>query len=94
MDASSLFGFACIASPPTRIPSFVLVVRSSTLIAVHLSAGQASRLSPYPVSMADSQQKEIDAFLSFLATFTLSRPVLAASDLSDGAALFEVLQVV
>ena len=44
--------------------------------------------------MADDLQKETDAFFSFFSTFELSRPVLAVSDLSDGAALFEVLQIV
>ncbi|KAI5124070.1 hypothetical protein M0805_003897 [Coniferiporia weirii] len=39
-------------------------------------------------------QKEQDAFFALLATFDLSRPVVSVSDLSDGAALFEVLQVV
>ena len=44
--------------------------------------------------MSDAQRKELNAFLSFLATFDLARPVTAPSDLSDGAALFEVLSLV
>ena len=44
--------------------------------------------------MTDDLRKETDAFFSFFSTFDLSRPVLAVSDLSDGAALFEVLQIV
>ncbi|KAG6910913.1 hypothetical protein DXG01_006596 [Tephrocybe rancida] len=47
-------------------------------------------------AMADSsqQRKELAAFVNFFATFTLSRPVTTLSDLSDGAALFEVLSLV
>ncbi|KIJ99580.1 hypothetical protein K443DRAFT_679841 [Laccaria amethystina LaAM-08-1] len=41
-----------------------------------------------------SQRKEIEAFFNFFATFTLARPVTVVSDLSDGAALFEVLSLV
>lgn len=46
--------------------------------------------------MAESiqQRKEIDAFFNFFATFTLARSVTTVSDLSDGAALFEVLSLV
>ena len=44
--------------------------------------------------MSDAQRKELSAFLSFLATFDLARPVTTPSDLSDGAALFEVLSLV
>lgn len=45
--------------------------------------------------MTDSpQRKEIEAFFNFFATFTLARPVTVVSDLSDGAALFEVLSLV
>lgn len=44
--------------------------------------------------MSDAQRKELSAFLSFLATFDLARPVTTPSDLSDGAALFEVLCLV
>lgn len=40
---------------------------------------------------ADSLRKEQDAFFSFFATFQLTRPVTTISDLSDGAALFEIL---
>ncbi|KAG6833504.1 hypothetical protein H0H87_006076 [Tephrocybe sp. NHM501043] len=47
-------------------------------------------------AMADSsqQRKELAAFVNFFATFKLSRPVTTLSDLSDGAALFEVLTLV
>ncbi|KAJ3545756.1 hypothetical protein NM688_g5588 [Phlebia brevispora] len=44
--------------------------------------------------MSDAQRKELDAFISFLATFNLTRPVTTVADLSDGAALFEVLSLV
>ena len=42
----------------------------------------------------DSQRKELNAFFSFFAAFDLARPVTTLSDLSDGAALFEVLSLV
>ncbi|TFK82645.1 HOOK-domain-containing protein [Polyporus arcularius HHB13444] len=42
----------------------------------------------------DSQKKELNAFFSYFATFDLSRPVTTVADLSDGAALFEILSVV
>ncbi|KAI0371779.1 HOOK-domain-containing protein [Pilatotrama ljubarskyi] len=42
----------------------------------------------------DSQKKELNAFLSFFATFDLARPVTTIADLSDGAALFEILSIV
>ncbi|KAG6861873.1 hypothetical protein C0995_010579 [Termitomyces sp. Mi166 len=47
-------------------------------------------------AMADSSQQrdELAAFFNFFATFNLSRPVLTLSDLSDGAALFEILTLV
>lgn len=41
-----------------------------------------------------SQRKEIDAFFNFFATFNLARPVTTVADLTDGAALFEVLALV
>ena len=44
--------------------------------------------------MANDMDKETDAILAFLVTFNLSNPILSLSDLSDGSALFEVLQVV
>ncbi|KAI0948399.1 hypothetical protein AcV7_009155 [Taiwanofungus camphoratus] len=44
--------------------------------------------------MSDSQRKELNAFFSFFATFDLTRPVTTVADLSDGAALFEVLSLV
>ena len=45
--------------------------------------------------MSDSSQhKEIDAFFNFFATFSLTRPVSTVGDLSDGAALFEILSEV
>ena len=40
------------------------------------------------------QQRELDAFLAFFATFDLARRVTDVADLSDGAALFEVLSLV
>ena len=42
----------------------------------------------------DSQKKELNAFFSFFATFDLARPVTTIADLSDGAALFEILSIV
>ncbi|RPD65844.1 HOOK-domain-containing protein [Lentinus tigrinus ALCF2SS1-7] len=42
----------------------------------------------------DSQKKELNAFFSYFATFDLARPVTTIADLSDGAALFEILSVV
>ncbi|PIL23739.1 hypothetical protein GSI_13489 [Ganoderma sinense ZZ0214-1] len=42
----------------------------------------------------DSQKKELNAFFSFFATFDLTRPVTTVADLSDGAALFEILSIV
>ena len=44
--------------------------------------------------MADTQRKELAAFVSFLATFDLARPVTTAADLCDGAVFFEVLTLV
>ncbi|KAI0085421.1 HOOK-domain-containing protein [Irpex rosettiformis] len=44
--------------------------------------------------MSEAQRKELNAFISFFATFDLPRPVTTVSDLSDGAALFDVLSVV
>ncbi|KIJ29889.1 hypothetical protein M422DRAFT_36799 [Sphaerobolus stellatus SS14] len=44
--------------------------------------------------MDDSLRNEADAFLDFLSKFELSRPVAAIADLSDGAALFDVLSIV
>jgi protein HOOK3 len=46
--------------------------------------------------MADSlqQRREIDAFFNFFSTFRLERSVTTISDLSDGAALFEILALV
>jgi len=41
-----------------------------------------------------SQDDEIEAFLNFFATFSLSRPISSIVDLADGALLFEVLSVV
>ncbi|KAK0197497.1 HOOK-domain-containing protein [Armillaria mellea] len=38
--------------------------------------------------------RELDAFFNFFATFSLSRPVATAADLSDGAPLFEILSLV
>lgn len=44
--------------------------------------------------MSDVERKETDAFLNFFATFELTRPVTTVSDLSDGAALFEILSLI
>lgn len=44
--------------------------------------------------MSEAQRKELNAFISFFATFDLPRPVTTADDLGDGAALFDVLSVV
>jgi protein HOOK3 len=41
----------------------------------------------------DAQRKETDAFFAFFSTYDLARPVTTISDLSDGAALFEVLSL-
>ena len=43
--------------------------------------------------MAEDQQRELVAFFAFLNTFTLVRPVLAISDLSDGGPFYDVLQL-
>ncbi|KDQ13126.1 hypothetical protein BOTBODRAFT_395305, partial [Botryobasidium botryosum FD-172 SS1] len=43
--------------------------------------------------MADLAQ-ETEAFLAWFRTFTLTRPVASVADLSDGAALFDVLSIV
>ncbi|RDB21492.1 Protein Hook 3 [Hypsizygus marmoreus] len=40
------------------------------------------------------QRKEIDAFFNFFASFGLARSVTTVADLSDGAALFEILSLV
>ncbi|KAF8436897.1 HOOK-domain-containing protein [Boletus edulis BED1] len=44
--------------------------------------------------MSDQESKELDAFFAFFATFDLARPVATVADLSDGAALFEILSLV
>ncbi|KAG6332241.1 hypothetical protein ID866_6849 [Astraeus odoratus] len=44
--------------------------------------------------MSEREGKEIEAFFAFFATFNLIRPVSTVADLSDGAALFEVLSLV
>lgn len=44
--------------------------------------------------MVEKLSKESDAFLDFLSRFELSRPVSTVADLSDGAALFDVLSIV
>lgn len=44
--------------------------------------------------MSDAQRKELNAFISFFATFDLPRPIATAADLCDGAVLFEVLSLV
>lgn len=42
----------------------------------------------------ESQRKETDAFLSFFGTFELPHPAVTVADLSDGAALLQVLTLV
>ncbi|KAI0340691.1 HOOK-domain-containing protein [Trametopsis cervina] len=44
--------------------------------------------------MSDPQRKELNAFVSFFATFDLPRPVKSTDDLCDGAAFFDVLSIV
>ncbi|KIK96731.1 hypothetical protein PAXRUDRAFT_137821 [Paxillus rubicundulus Ve08.2h10] len=44
--------------------------------------------------MSEHEREELDAFFAFLETFDLARPVTTISDLSDGAALFEILSLV
>ncbi|KAL4074574.1 HOOK protein-domain-containing protein [Scleroderma yunnanense] len=44
--------------------------------------------------MSEGERKEIEAFFAFFTTFDLARPISTAVDLSDGAALFEVLSLV
>lgn len=44
--------------------------------------------------MSDQENKELNAFFAFFATFDLARPVTTISDLSDGGALFEILSLV
>ncbi|KAI9567253.1 HOOK-domain-containing protein [Boletus coccyginus] len=44
--------------------------------------------------MSDQETKELNAFFAFFTTFDLARPVSTISDLSDGAALFEILSLV
>ncbi len=39
-------------------------------------------------------QTELDALFHFFATFDLSRPVTTPSDLTDGAALSDILAIV
>lgn len=46
-----------------------------------------------PLAM-DEVQKEQDAFITLLSTFELDQQVVSVTDLSDGAALLAVLQVV
>jgi protein HOOK3 len=41
--------------------------------------------------MAESQNKELDAFLAYFATFGLHRDVSSAADLCDGVSLLEIL---
>ena len=43
--------------------------------------------------MSDQETKELDAFFAFFTTFDLVRPVTTISDLSDGAALFDILSL-
>lgn len=41
--------------------------------------------------MTESQNKELDAFLAYFATFNLPRDVSSAADLCDGVSLLEIL---
>jgi hypothetical protein len=41
-----------------------------------------------------AEDAEASAFIAWLSTFQLSRPVSSISDLSDGSALFDVLSTV
>ena len=43
--------------------------------------------------MAESQNKELDAFLAFFSTFDLHRSITTVADLSDGAGLLEILSI-
>ena len=45
-------------------------------------------------STSETQRKELTAFFSFFSTFNLVRTVTSVADLTDGAALFEVLTLV
>ncbi|KAG2751515.1 hypothetical protein P692DRAFT_20353079, partial [Suillus brevipes Sb2] len=42
----------------------------------------------------EQERKEFNTFLSFFAAFNLAWPVTTVADLSDGAALFDVLALV
>lgn len=44
--------------------------------------------------MSDRESNELDAFIAFFVTFDLARSVTTVSDLSDGAALFDILSLV
>ncbi|KAF8275193.1 HOOK-domain-containing protein [Lactarius quietus] len=44
--------------------------------------------------MTESQNKELDAFLAYFATFTLHRDVSSSADLSDGVSLLEILSTI
>jgi protein HOOK3 len=44
--------------------------------------------------MSEQERKEFNTFLSFFAAFNLAWPVTTVADLSDGAALFDVLALV
>lgn len=46
------------------------------------------------MAFVQDEPQEAEAFLHFLNTFELSRPLANISDLSDGLALFEILSVV
>ena len=43
--------------------------------------------------MAETQNKELDAFLAFFSTFNLHRSITTVADLSDGAGLLEILSI-
>lgn len=56
-----------------------------------MAAGVTSRAQ---ISLQMDDPSELDAFFHFFATFALSRPVASPADLSDGAALSDVLAIV
>jgi hypothetical protein len=61
---------------------------------INIGNGSLSDLLLCTVLMSEQERKEINAFISFFATFDLARPVTTVTDLSDGAALFDVLALV
>lgn len=43
------------------------------------------------MALSETQAKELDAFVHFFGSFELDRPVISVEDLTDGAALYDVL---